>query len=107
FIPQVVFCFFAEALRILPVGCFTNRILDCKRDPAKAADILYSFFCQLNDAKSKKLPYVNGDAFANPVFLELIEPELEILWELADFKWEHVSPVIFGNILESFRQSEY
>ncbi|HEX8877671.1 MAG TPA: DNA methyltransferase [Phycisphaerales bacterium] len=103
---QCLVCFFSEDIGLLPKQFFTTLLDECI-DPPKAFDLFDGLFRAMN-AKSgakggrfKDVAYFNGGIFAESAAVEL-DPEHEVamLKNAATYKWNHISPDIFGTIFQ-------
>lgn len=106
FVLQCVVTMFAEDIKLLPDGLFTELLALCRKGESSTYDSLGALFLQMNSSKQaragrlKKVPYFNGGIFKtiNPV--ELNDYELDMLWIAATENWAKVQPAIFGSIFQ-------
>jgi hypothetical protein len=113
FLVRLLFCFFADDTGIFPSDQFKLYIRErCAEDGSDLGARLAHLFGVLNtpeDERSKNLdqdlaqfPYVNGDLFATPLrFADFNSQMRSGLLECADFKWEKISPAVFGSLFQT------
>ena len=112
FMVRILFCLFAEDTGIFdPLG-FENFIRNQTNDDGRdVGPQLESLFETLNtpnddrpsnlDDELKAFPYVNGRLYAERLRLARFDgPMRQALLECCGFKWETISPVIFGSIFQ-------
>lgn len=113
FLVRVLFCLFAEDTGIFPQKAFELFIRD--RTAPDGSDLgvrLEQLFRVLNTDVSKRqanldeeltdFPYVNGDLFAERLeFAEFNTKMRDVLLECCGFKWETISPAVFGSLFQS------
>ena len=103
---QCLVCFFSEDIGLLPKHFFTTLLDECV-DPPKAFDLFDGLFRAMNSqggakgGRFKDVAYFNGGIFAESAAVEL-DPEHEVamLKNAATYKWNHISPDIFGTIFQ-------
>jgi hypothetical protein len=112
FLVRVLFCLFAEDTGIFEPNAFTNFVQkDSAEDGSDLGVKLAALFEVLNTPegqRQKKLdedlaafPYVNGDLFAERLgFADFDRSMREALLECTAFKWEKISPAIFGSMFQ-------
>jgi hypothetical protein len=111
FILQIVFAMFAEDVKLLPYGFFTELLNDCKGGDT-AFDLLGNLFKQMasttaaRGGRFKDVAYFNGGLFKIVDPLELNEGDLSLLRKATEEKWEKVHPAILGTIFQESMGSE-
>lgn len=112
FLVRILFCLFAEDTGIFEPNAFTNLIQkDTAEDGSDLGVKLAALFEVLNTEekrRQKKLdenlaafPYVNGDLFAERLgFADFDRSMRDALLECTAFKWEKISPAIFGSMFQ-------
>jgi hypothetical protein len=111
FILQIVFAMFAEDIKLLPYGFFTELMNDCT-DKETAFDLLGNLFNQMaspNPARGgrfKDVAYFNGGLFKIVDPVELNEDDLFLLRKATEEKWEKVHPAILGTIFQESMGSD-
>lgn len=110
---RLVFCLFADDTGIFERDIFLDLVT--QRSQADGSDIgrlLNELFDVLNtpdERRQKKLdedlarfPYVNGDLFAERLPTPAFDTKMrDLLLEACDFKWDAISPAIFGSLFQS------
>ena len=108
FVLQIVWCLFAEYLRMLEGHPVQRIIEDLIRHPERSSFTeLGALFEILNDPTDygrygvlEGTRYVNGSLFEKPAKVHLQPTELQQLAEAARFDWKKVDPTIFGSLME-------
>lgn len=109
FTTQVIWQLFAEDLGVIehrPMEQLCKALIADKSQTAATA--IYDLFQRLNTADPEerniglkhRLPYVNGELFAESSRVHLEKKDLETIVESARFDWTQVNPAIFGTLLE-------
>lgn len=118
FLVRILFCFFAEDTGIFPPDQFKLYLRDHTRDDGGDLGArLAHLFQVLNtpeESRGKNLdedlaqfPYVNGAIFAEPLsFADFTTAMRAALLECADFKWEKISPAVFGSLFQTIFDHE-
>ena len=113
FLVRLLFCLFADDTGIFqPIGIFEEFIANTREDGAEIGAVLSQLFQVLNtpeDARHKtlsaelaKFPYVNGDLFAEGLPQPSFDRDMrEKLLNVCGFRWEAISPAIFGSLFQS------
>lgn len=112
FVLQSLVCFFSEDIGLLPKAFFTSLLDECV-DPPKAFDLFDGLFRAMNakggakGGRFKDVAYFNGGIFSESAAVEL-DPEHEVamLKNAATYKWNHISPDIFGTIFQHSMDAE-
>lgn len=118
FLVRLLFCLFADDTGIFqPLGIFEEFIANTREDGAEIGAVLSQLFQVLNtpeDARHKtlsaelaKFPYVNGDLFAESLPQPSFDRDMrEKLLNVCGFRWEAISPAIFGSLFQSVLNKE-
>lgn len=113
FLVRLLFCFFADDTGIFPSDHFKLYLGDrTAEDGSDLGTRLAHLFQVLNtpeDQRGKNLdedlaqfPYVNGDLFAEPLhFADFTSHMRAVLLECAAFRWEKISPAVFGSLFQT------
>jgi hypothetical protein len=108
FLMRCLFTMFAEDVRLIPEGSFTNFLTRMQKRPENFAPNLSSLWQVmdkgglagvLGDAGETVLRF-NGYLFKDTTAIALNADEIGLLIEAATHKWNHVEPAIFGTLLE-------
>ncbi|MCX7008480.1 MAG: N-6 DNA methylase, partial [Kiritimatiellaeota bacterium] len=106
YILQLLVCFFAEDIGLLPQDFVTMLLEECAR-PSDTFDLVQGLFNAMNapqpaaGGRFKDVRYFNGGLFANAAALELKDTELVKLREISKREWCKVQPEIFGTLFEA------
>ncbi len=118
FLVRLLFCLFADDTGIFqPVGICEEYVANTREDGADLGAALANLFQVLNTPEDKRLktlsaelnqfPYINGDLFAETLPLPAFDRAMrEKLLYACGFKWEAISPAIFGSLFQSVMNKE-
>jgi hypothetical protein len=110
---RLVFCLFADDTGIFEREIFLDLIADRSLvDGADVGRLLNELFDVLNTPEAKRqkkfdedlarFPYVNGDLFAERLPVAAFDADMRaLLIEACQFKWDAISPAIFGSLFQS------
>jgi hypothetical protein len=114
FLVRLLFCLFADDTGIFePRGIFQTWLRDrTSNDGSGLGGQLSELFQVLDTSESERsssldedlarFPYVNGDLFKEPLRIPAFTgPMRSALIAASEFKWETVSPAIFGSLFQS------
>jgi hypothetical protein len=113
FLVRLLFCLFADDTGIFDRDIFETYIREQTReDGGDLGPWLHTLFEVLNtpderrqarlDPDLKQFPYVNGDLFAERLPTPAFDKDMRTrLIEACDFKWDAISPAIFGSLFQS------
>jgi hypothetical protein len=114
FLVRLLFCLFADDTGIFePKGIFESWLRDRTNEDGNGLGGQLSELFQVLDTpvanRPKVLdedlaqfPYVNGDLFKDPLRIPAFNSEMrDALIDASQFKWEQVSPAIFGSLFQS------
>lgn len=114
FLVRLLFCLFADDTGIFePRGIFETWLRDrTSEDGAGLGGQLSELFQVLDTPEAKRektldedlaaFPYINGDLFKEPLRIPAFDSEMrDALIEASEFKWQTVSPAIFGSLFQS------
>ncbi|MBH5400447.1 class I SAM-dependent DNA methyltransferase [Bradyrhizobium sp. CNPSo 4010] len=118
FLVRLLFCLFSDDTGIFqPLGIFEEYVANTREDGADVGGALAALFQVLNtkenarhktiSAELNKFPYVNGDLFAENLPLPHFDRDMRNkLLAACGFKWEAISPAIFGALFQSVMNTE-
>lgn len=112
FILQCVLSLFAEDIKLLPLGLFTELISECRSGQC-SYDLFGALFQRMNTRKKaaggrfKDVPYFNGGLFAQIEPVDLSGDELALLASASSEDWSKVQPVIFGTLFQSSMDKQH
>lgn len=110
---RLLFCLFADDTGIFqPIGIFEEFVANTRDDGADVGAALANLFQVLNtpeaerqktiSAELNKFPYINGQLFSENLRLPHFDRAMRDGLLLAcGFKWEAISPAIFGSLFQS------
>jgi type II restriction/modification system DNA methylase subunit YeeA len=105
FINQLVFCFFANSVKLLPDG-FLSKLLDrAAEKPERAQGFFNQLFAAMETGGEFDLTAIkwfNGGLFDGRNALPLDATGVELLQSAAAFDWSQIDPSIFGSLFERF-----
>ncbi|MFZ1965170.1 MAG: DNA methyltransferase [Roseiarcus sp.] len=105
FVNQLVFCFFADSVGLLPNGVWKKLLQTAERKPAKAKEWLNTLFEDMRDGGDFNLEDIapfNGGLFDGRAPLALADGEISLLFAAASLDWSLIDPTIFGTLFERF-----
>ena len=103
FLNRLVFCFFAQDVRLLPDRILSDLCENYNANPAEFDAALLELFQSMNEGKRfgfTPIPHFNGDLFKEPDTVLMSDTELEKLVEATLPNWAHIDPSIFGTLFE-------
>jgi len=103
FLMRIVFCLFAEDVRLLPDKLVTD-LLRKRRDEPDRLDrqlaMLFAAMAEGGDFGSDEIRWFNGGLFDGQPTIPLTRAEITRLADAADLDWAQVEPSVFGSLLE-------
>ena len=105
FINQLVFCFFADSVALLPKGLWPKLLLRAQQDPAGARsrfDTLFTAMRSGEDYGAEKIVHFNGGLFDGQRALPIDEGDIGLLRAANTLDWGQIDPSIFGSLFERF-----
>ncbi len=107
FVMQLVFCFFAEDVRLLPEGFFRKALrqlnIGARHQQAKALlDDLFAAMATGGRVGNDFIAHFNGGLFSDQMALPLDEDDLGLLVAVGSMQWGEIDPSIFGTLFERF-----
>ncbi len=100
---QLLFCLFAEDVRLLPERVFSKLVAFGAKRPdvfPREAEQLLTAVRDGGFAAYTEIPHFNGGLFREVAVEPLTAEELGILAEAAKLDWTSVEPAIFGTLFE-------
>ncbi|HEU5018265.1 MAG TPA: type IIL restriction-modification enzyme MmeI [Pseudolabrys sp.] len=113
FLVRLLFCLFADDTGIFqPLGIFEDYVKNTREDGADLGPMLGQLFQVLDtpnpgreatlSAELKQFDYINGDLFKERLPLPSFNRDMrEKLLNVCGFRWEVISPAIFGSLFQS------
>ncbi|GAF97045.1 unnamed protein product, partial [marine sediment metagenome] len=103
FLIRILFCLFAEDIRLLPEGLFSRMIEETKDDPDRCRELMEQLFGHMAGGGFfglDRIPHFNGGIFDSRDALPLDRDNLEILARVARLDWSSIEPSILGTLFE-------
>jgi hypothetical protein len=101
FLDRIVFCLFAEDVRLLPEGLFSEIIQSTQGKPERFTAYVAGLFAAMasgGDFLLREIRHFNGSLFDQAAVLELSVAELRQVHEVAKLDWSAIDPTIFGTL---------
>jgi type II restriction/modification system DNA methylase subunit YeeA len=105
FINQLVFCFFANSVKLLPEGFFPKLLIRAGQKPDKAQEYFNSLFEAMEHGGEFDLTdiaHFNGGLFDGRRAIQLDAGDIGLLVEAGKLDWSLIDPTIFGTLFERF-----
>jgi type II restriction/modification system DNA methylase subunit YeeA len=109
FVNQLVFCFFANSVKLLPEGFFPKLLKRCAQKPERAKDYFNQLFAAMETGGEFDLTdiaWFNGGLFDGRRALPLDSGDIGLLQAAASLDWSQIDPTIFGTLFERFLDPE-
>lgn len=109
FVNQLVFCFFAEDVRLLPEDYFTKLLHTASKNPKNAKRMLDGLFEAMEAGGPhgvEDIRHFNGGLFDGRRALDLDHGDIGLLVALGSMNWSQIDPTIFGTLFERFLDPE-
>jgi type II restriction/modification system DNA methylase subunit YeeA len=105
FVNQLVFCFFADSVKLLPEGLLRKLLSTAERRPKKSKDYFDKLFEQMEKGGEFDLTdiaHFNGGLFDGRRALPLEHGEIQLMFAATSLDWSLIDPTIFGTLFERF-----
>ncbi|BBU62545.1 DNA methyltransferase yeeA [Methylosinus sp. C49] len=105
FVNQLVFCFFADSVKLLPEGLLKKLLQTAERRPHKSKDYFDKLFEQMEkggELDLTEIAHFNGGLFDGRRALTLEYGEIGQLFAATSLDWSLIDPTIFGTLFERF-----
>jgi type II restriction/modification system DNA methylase subunit YeeA len=105
FVNQLVFCFFADSVKLLPEGLLKKLLQTAERRPHKSKDYFDKLFEQMEKGGEfdlTEIAWFNGGLFDGRRALALEHVEIQLLFAATSLDWSLIDPTIFGTLFERF-----
>lgn len=105
FVNQLVFCFFANSVKLLPDGLFPKLLQRASQKPERARKYLNELFAAMEiggDFDLNDIAWFNGGLFDGRRALPLDKADIALLGAAGDLDWSQIDPSIFGTLFERF-----
>jgi hypothetical protein len=105
FVNQLVFCFFANSVKLLPDGFFPKLLNRAGQKPGKAQEYFNALFAAMEHGGEfdlTEIAHFNGGLFDGRRALRLDDGDIGLLVAAASLDWSLIDPTIFGTLFERF-----
>jgi type II restriction/modification system DNA methylase subunit YeeA len=105
FVNQLVFCFFANSVKLLPEGFFPKLLKRAAQKPEHAIDYFNKLFEAMEHGGEYDLTdiaHFNGGLFDGRRALKLDDGDIGLLIAASSLDWSQIDPTIFGTLFERF-----
>jgi type II restriction/modification system DNA methylase subunit YeeA len=105
FVNQLVFCFFANSVKLLPEGFFPKLLKRAGQRPDRAQEYFNSLFEAMEHGGEFDLTdiaHFNGGLFDGRRAIRLDDGDIGLLIAAASLDWSLIDPTIFGTLFERF-----
>ncbi|MGV3722090.1 MAG: class I SAM-dependent DNA methyltransferase [Actinomycetota bacterium] len=103
FLDRIVFCLFAEDIRLLPEMVFTRLVERGRQDPELFRRFVGELFERMSTGGFfglEPIRYFNGSLFDGTPVLDLTAEEISAVHRASLLDWSAVDPSIFGTLFE-------
>ncbi len=103
FLIRLLFCLFAEDVRLLPDDLFGKLVAATRANPAAFAAQLRQLFAAMSAGGYfgvDRIPHFDGGLFDNDEVLDLDAEGLRVLGRLTGLDWGSIEPAILGTLFE-------
>ena len=104
FVNRLVFCLFANDVRLLPVGMLNELLAFAQKEPGGFAEAAGMLFRAMSERDGRigfrPVPWFNGGLFDDDTALPLLADDVVLLNKAATHDWSQVDPSIFGTLFE-------
>ena len=103
FVMQMIFCFFAADVGLIPKDAFSDLIQVNRANPAAFRKYLSELFGAMRDGGRfimREVPRFNGGLFDDDYVPPLIADQIEMFDRLNELDWSDIEPSIFGTLFE-------
>ena len=105
FVNQLVFCFFADSVKLLPEGLLKKLLRTAEKRPLRSKQYFDKLFAEMENGGEFDLTdiaHFNGGLFDGRRALVLEEGEIGLLIAATSLDWSLIDPTIFGTLFERF-----
>lgn len=105
FVNQLVFCFFANSIKLLPEGFLPRLLKRAAAHPEKAQEYFNRLFAAMENGGEFDLTdiaWFNGGLFDGRRALPLDTGDISLLQAATSLDWSQIDPTIFGTLFERF-----
>jgi type II restriction/modification system DNA methylase subunit YeeA len=105
FVNQLVFCFFASSINLLPNGFLSKLLKHAAQKPQRAQEYFNQLFTAMESGGEfdlTEIAWFNGGLFDGQRALSLDSGDIGLLQAAASLDWSLIDPTIFGTLFERF-----
>ncbi len=105
FVNQLVFCFFASSVKLLPDRFFPKLLKLANETPEQSKQVFDDLFSAMEKGGRfglDKIAWFNGGLFDGRRALPLDSGDIGLLQAAASLDWSQIDPSIFGTLFERF-----
>ena len=105
FVNQLMFCFFADSVKLLPNGLWKKLLQAAERKPDQAKAFLTRLFEDMSkggDFDLEDILEFNGGLFDGRPPIALQRTEIGLMFDAASLDWSLIDPTFFGTLFERF-----
>ncbi|MDD5646555.1 MAG: class I SAM-dependent DNA methyltransferase, partial [Candidatus Bipolaricaulis sp.] len=103
FLIRILFCLFAEDIKLLPDKLLSRLVAETRDDPAtfrRQLKILFGHMANGGFFGLDKIPHFNGGLFDDDTVLDLTTDDLRALEKASQLDWSSIEPSILGTLFE-------
>ncbi|HEU5274255.1 MAG TPA: type IIL restriction-modification enzyme MmeI, partial [Xanthobacteraceae bacterium] len=103
FVNQLVFCFFANSVKLLPEDFFGKLLKRAGEKPERAKDYFNQLFAAMETGGEfdlTEIAWFNGGLFDGRRALPLDSGDIGLLQAAGSLDWSQIDPTIFGTLFE-------
>jgi type II restriction/modification system DNA methylase subunit YeeA len=103
FINRLVFCMFAEDVKLLPDAIFTRMLERALEDPSEFESFASDLFRAMKSGGRigfEKVAWFNGGLFNDDLAYALTKEEIRLVYRAAQQYWGDIDPSILGTLFE-------
>ncbi|MVS97723.1 class I SAM-dependent DNA methyltransferase [Devosia marina] len=104
FINRLVFCMFAEDVKLLPNHIFTQMLERALETPEEFVDFAGQLFAAMRSKGGRvgfeRIAWFNGGLFDDDTVFVLTRDEIRIVYKAAQHYWGDIDPAILGTLFE-------
>lgn len=104
FLMRLVFCLFADSVRLLPNHAFRALVTNDRHSPfnfnRKLPTLFHAMSFEHGFFGADTIPHFNGGLFSDNRTIDLDGADMGILYSASQHDWSHIEPAIFGTLFE-------
>ena len=103
FLIRLLFCLFAEDIKLLPDKLLSRLVAETRDDPAtfgRQLQALFGYMAKGGYFGLDRIPHFDGGLFDDDTVLDLTRDDLRILHRVSQLDWSSIEPSILGTLFE-------